>query len=201
MEKAGNSTLSWGFFGKVLFLKSITEASLWSCTLVVDLWNCLSGSLFSLPCVYIAHSCQDCDCLQDSVMVVNNGLFGNASQTAKFITDLFASMWNLKLNDYHFICWENLMSFSRKAAVSISHFVFLQFLPLCVGARGSVSGWWHFLSWPLGQVPGYAAVSPLHPKPQHSRELDGGVCEHPVRPGQHLPGWGTSVCLPRSDQD
>lgn len=69
----------------------------------------------------------------------------------------------------------------------------LQFLPLRAGARGVVPGRRRFLSRPHGQVPGHAAVSPLHPESQHSRELDGGVCSHPLRPGQHLPARGTAA--------
>lgn len=70
-----------------------------------------------------------------------------------------------------------------------------QLLPLRVGAGGAVPGWWQLLRWPHGQVPGHAAVSPVHPEPEHSRELDGGVCEHPLRPGQHLPKRGCTASL------
>lgn len=71
----------------------------------------------------------------------------------------------------------------------------LQFLPLRAGAGGGVSGRRDVLSWTYGQIPGYASVSPLHPEPQHPRELDGGVCAHPLRPGQHLPGGGSRASI------
>lgn len=73
--------------------------------------------------------------------------------------------------------------------------VSFQFLPPCVGAGGGVSGRRQFLSRPHGQVPGHASVSPLHPEPQHSRELDGRVRAHPIRPGQHLPRGGTAAAV------